>query len=65
MLLADNPPRTFAGVYEFVNLYPDTPYRVTVKADQEEASLTTWALPAQVPAGSDTWFNMLLVCSNG
>ncbi len=56
-LLADNPPRTFAGVYEFVNHFPDTPYRVTVKADQKEASLTTRARPAQVPACLDTWFN--------
>jgi len=60
-LLDGDPPRAFSGLYEFTNLQPDMTYRVTAKADQEEAGLTTWTLPAEVPFDLGESFNVLLV----
>jgi hypothetical protein len=60
-MLKGNPPRTFAGVYEFGGLEPDTFYSVSVKAGQEETGIITPTLPSAVPSGLGESFNVLLV----
>jgi hypothetical protein len=53
--------RTFTGVYEFPGLTPDTSYAITAEAGASRATLNTRTLPAAVPTGLDSWFNVLLV----
>lgn len=54
-------PRTFAGVYEFRGLEPNTSYKVSVSSGQESSSLTVRTLPKEVTGDMGEWFNILLV----
>lgn len=54
--------RAFAGVYEFSGLQPGSLHTVTVHvANRGTQSLQVRTLPAEVPAGPEQWFNVLLV----
>jgi hypothetical protein len=53
--------RTFAGVFEFTGLHPDTSYRINLRADGIDApTLETRTLPASVPSQLNQSFNVLL-----
>ncbi|HSE37653.1 MAG TPA: hypothetical protein VLG74_10145 [Blastocatellia bacterium] len=54
-------PRAFTGVYEFAGLQPDTLHAISVSADGIQQELSARTLPTEIPAGLDTWFNVLLV----
>ena len=63
-LLDGNPdeiPRTFAGLYEFKGLQPDTRYVVSVDTGEGGAELDIRTLPSEVPKEIDRSFNVLLV----
>ena len=58
---ADDTFRTFAGVYEFKGLQPDTLYRISADSGAGGAEIEVRTLPSEVPREMDRSFNVLLV----
>lgn len=54
-------PRTFAGVYEFAGLEPDSLHTISVSAAGSLRALDIRTLPRKIPTDLDGSFNVLLV----